>query len=883
MYRQIWVNDDDAEYQRVIWRELEDEPLRDYKLTTVTFGTTCAPFVATQVVQDMAIEQQESYAEAADAIINCTYMDDTCTGSWDIESAIQTQRDLKHMLGSAGFELRKFTSNKIQFLEAAAEEDREIQLEEFHTKEYVKVLGLYWNNSSDYFIYKFGIKDKYVNRTITKREFLSITASLYDPIGWLSPLAVKIKIMYQQMWIDGTDWDEKIGDTLQREWNTLSKEMEFINNFKIERWIQMTSENQEIQLHGFCDASIWAYGACIYVRTIDSDGTVKTVLLTSKTRIASRNKEGKSEITLPKLELCGAHLLSKLFEKVMGAMNFKNTKYYAWCDSMITISWIRGQPSRWKTYVGNRTNEIREKMAPENWRYVPTNTNPADLASRGLFPSELMNNKLWWNGPDWLQMDEAEWPAQPTQFDTLEEMRTSKLTHMVSIKNEYFDRYSSWISLQRTTALCLRFVSNCRSKKKKSGPISVSELRTATVKIMENIQGTYFADEKDRLQQGEFLRSSSKLTTLNPFIGEDGLLRVGGRLKNSLMGYNQKHPIILPHESNVSKLIIDHAHICSTHGGVAATLTFIRSKYWIIGAKGLIKTQLRKCMRCAKSNARKMEQQMGNLPAYRVTANRPFFHTGVDYAGPFDVRTAKGRGHKTHKGYIALFICMATKAIHLEAVSDLTSTGFIAALKRFGSRRGFPRVMHSDNGTNFGGANKFLTTQTKQERERTNHEIAKFSTDNSMEWDFNPPAAPHFGGLWEAGVKSVKTHLKKLCATTFTFEEFTTILAQIEACLNSRPLCPISDDIEDLRILTPAHFLIGDSMIAPSDNSDLDENPNLLTRWELVQHKHREFWNQWSKEYLQRLQERPKWLKTRNNIKIGDLVLISDNNMGPTQ
>lgn len=324
----------------------------------------------------------------------------------------------------------------------------------------------------------------------------------------------------------------------------------------------------------------------------------------------------------------------------------------------------------------------------------------------------------------------------------------------------------------------------------------------------------------------------------------------------------------MPKEASITKLIIDDAHKTTIHSGESTTLAVIRQKYWIINGKSVTKKQLKSCIRCARVKATGMNQMMANLPKPRVNISKPFTHTGVDYAGPINVRTSKGRGHKTYKGYIALFICLATKAIHLELVSDLKSTGFIAAFKRFVSRRGTPKHMYSDNGTNFCAANKFLEAQNRKEQKEINHIFAKQMTKSGIEWHFNPPAAPHFGGLWEAGVKSVKKHLAKTQMESFTFEEFTTLLYRIEACLNSRPLCPMSDQPDDLKILTPAHFLTGNSLIAPPDESD-EGKINQLKRWQLI---HREFW-----------QHRPKWLKTRENIQIGDLVMINEPNTAPTK
>ena len=244
---------------------------------------------------------------------------------------------------------------------------------------------------------------------------------------------------------------------------------------------------------------------------------------------------------------------------------------------------------------------------------------------------------------------------------------------------------------------------------------------------------------------------------------------------------------------------------------------------------------------------------------------------------------SKGRGTKSYKGYISLFICLSTKAIHLEIVSDLTTESFIAALKRFMARRGLCSNIYSDNGTTFVGASSHLSKDAIQAT-KANSIIKELLSNDKIQWHFIPPLTPHFGGLWEAGVKSTKYHLKRILGNhLLTYEEFSTVLTQIEGCLNSRPLCPLTNDIEDLDTLTPGHFLIGRPIMAPPTNDITDVNLNRLKRWELVQRMHQDFWKIWSKEYLSRLQQRPKWTKIKEDFKTGDLVLIKDEQTPPSK
>lgn len=258
-------------------------------------------------------------------------------------------------------------------------------------------------------------------------------------------------------------------------------------------------------------------------------------------------------------------------------------------------------------------------------------------------------------------------------------------------------------------------------------------------------------------------------------------------------------------------------------------------------------------------------------------------HTGVDYADPFTLRTCRGRSSKHYKGFLVVFVCFATSAVHLELATDYSSQGFIAAYRRFTGRRGVCASLSSDCGTNFVGADaelRRLFSAASNEMTIISHHLVTSGT----EWRFNPPSAPHFGGKWEAAVKSVKYHLRRLIGdTVLTYEEFSTFLIQIEAILNSRPLCPLSDDPADLDALTPAHFLIGHSMCLLPEPSLENEQINRLTRWQLLQHLTQRFWRRWSLEYLQRLQEISKWQHPSRQIKIGSLVLLMDERLPPSK
>jgi len=371
--------------------------------------------------------------------------------------------------------------------------------------------------------------------------------------------------------------------------------------------------------------------------------------------------------------------------------------------------------------------------------------------------------------------------------------------------------------------------------------------------------------------------------SLSPFVDADGILRVRGRLKNSLLDSDGRHPVILPRDSVLSRLLISDIHTRTLHGGTQVVLATLRQQYWILGGRAPVSAFIRRCVKCARHRAATAQQMMGSLPSSRVTPTRPFLTSGVDYAGPYTLRTWRGRASRSYKAYLVVFVCFSTSAVHLDLATDYSTQGFIAAYRRFIGRRGRCTTLISDCGTNFVGADAELR-RLFNSASREVQELAHLLAADGTEWRFNPPSSPHFGGKWEAAVKSTKFHLRRLIGdTVLTYEEFSTLLTQVEAVLNSRPLCALSDDPADVSALTPAHFLIGEPIIVIPEPSLTDVPTSKLSHWQLVRQTLDKFWSRWSTEYLQRLQTRNKWHLSTRPLHIGDLVLVLDERYPPAK
>lgn len=883
MYRQIELHADHQDYQRILWRSSNNQPIKEYKLTTVTYGTASAPYLAIRTLQQLAEDEQSKYPTAANIVNHDFYVDDVMSGGDTISECRRAQKELDKMLRGAGFQLRKWAANNKRLLEHIPIELRNQQKKDVMKDETIKTLGIHWNPLNDTFQFKVNFDTRISTEILTKRKTLSEIAKLFDPLGWLAPITVSAKILMQRIWQAELDWDESLPVELHKQWNKIKTNLIAVEDIRIPRWIE-SKKDQQIELHGFCDASEAAYAAVVYARVILPTGFYTSIILTAKTKVAPIRKK----LPLPKLELCGAHLLSKLLAETKKTFGLQVGKTFAWTDSTITLAWIKKCPSTWKTFVANRVSEIQETTNVACWRHVRSTDNPADYGSRGCSPEQMTSNKLWWNGPRWLKFDSEKWPSPEQHPSAVIDVPDTRkvLTIEVGEIEDFTKRFSSYWKLIRVAAYCRRFIANCKSKLMnnpiQTGYLTVKELDDGSKGIIRYIQGKVYSEELQCLRDGKIIDKRSKVLSLNPFLNHENILVVGGRLQNAKLSSTEKHPTILPHQEWFTKLLVEDAHERTLHGGIRLTIAKLRQRYWIIQVKRCVRQVIHKCIRCFRFAAQPRTQQMGLLPAARVTPSRPFTHTGVDYAGPVQILISKGRGNRSTKGYIAIFICFATKAVHIELVSDLSSAAFIAALKRFTSRRGICSHFYSDNGTTFVGANKEIQQQMRETIKRCEEGASLKLAKDEMQWHFIPPASPHFGGLWESGVKSTKFHLKRIIGETMlTFEELSTLLTQIEACLNSRPLTAIENDVDDTTILTPGHFLIGSSLNAVPE-SIIDEKRTFRSRWQLIQKITQDFWKVWSSEYLSQLQQLPKWKQKRENMKIGDIVLIKEDRLPPT-
>jgi hypothetical protein len=649
--------------------------------------------------------------------------------------------------------------------------------------------------------------------------------------------------------------------------------------------------DQNLELHVFCDASEFGFAAVAYLRQAGEN--VLCSFLAARSHVAPL----KSVLTIPKLELQGGVMAVRLGQTLMDELGLP-LKTFFWTDALTVLRYIFNESRRWKIFVANRVAEIREKSEPSQWRYVPSSVNPADCATRGMHASQLTADSTWFRGPEFLMLSEDLWPLRPdvgAPADDDEDLKKSAYANVTVTAADASDdwaahldlgdlidplHFSSWFSLKRRTAWILRSVRNFKAgcmrfilQKITNKQLQCRELLLAETLLIRKAQQEGFPNDYRRLCMGDNLDSNSNLHPLSPiFDSSTRVIRVGGRLKNSPGQFESKHQVLLPYGHHVTMLIVREEHLNSAHAGPEQVIASVRQKFWPVKCRILAKQSVKECMDCRRRSVKAVVPLVSNLPAQRVTGwTRPFEYTGVDYFGPMLVKRARARVKK----WGCLFTCLVTRAVHLELVDSMEADDFIMVLRCFVSRRGKPKEMFSDNGTNFVGAMRELQDSLQELNE--NDSLHSYLLKSSIQWHFIPPQAPHFGGAWERLVRSTKLALKAVLKENIVSEMvLRTALAEVEDVINSRPLTHNSVDPNDFSPLTPNHFLRGGCTSVGPPGQFLASELDSRRRWRQSQVLANHLWQRWLTEYLPSLTVRHKWTKDRRNLAVDDLVIVID-------
>lgn len=845
-FLQISVNPKDRDYLRFLWQS--NGQIKTYRHCRVVFGVSSSPFLLESCLKlhledtmKLCQEGKLDWSLPEVEILSDSFYVDNCLVS--VHSEVQA-KDFIHMASNVmmerGFDLRGWE-----------------QTGDDHDKP-TNVLGLLWNKFNDTLTINLDRLLSMKFDIVTKKVLLSAAHRLFDPIGIVSSVALIPKLLVQETWRQNLSWNEEVAEDTKDKFYQWLSEVPLLAEVCIPRWIaDCELEDAECQIHVFSDACKFSYASCVFLRIEHKNG-VTLRLLASKAKVAPVPKAGK-DMTIPRLELLAASIAARLYQTVINDYKLSDMKTYFWTDASTVLAWIhRDDP--WDVYVMNRVKEIRSLTQGCEWRHVPGNLNPADLPSRGSSVKKLLQCR-WWEGPVWLKENPEQWPQPAVTYDEAEILKERKRTVVSSmlVQEEeplkWYEYFSQYPKIIRMIAWMMRFIKNCKLKREERSlqNLSASEIILAEQKVFMLVQKESFKD-------------MSKLKHLMTFEQND-VIRIKTKISNREDDNDFCYPIVLPSEHPVVQRMIMFVHRDNCHAGGQILLSILRQRFWILGGRRTIRSVINTCVICKRQTAKKMEVTPTPLPENRVRNAKVFEITGVDLAGPLFI---KGDDGKMKKIWICLFTCAVYRAVRLEIISSLSTDSFILTLRRFCARQGRPSIIYSDNGSNFVG---FDGVCVKLDW----HSIADYSTARRIEWRFNPPASPWWGGWWERLVGVMKGMLKRVLGrSSVNYEELQTIVCDCEAIINQRPLTYVSDNPQELTPITPSMFLKDIEEVGMPEfhffGSEYFQK-RVKYRQELAKSLRERF----RCEYLGQLQ---LFVNQRNqrSIRQGEIVLIGDDN-----
>ena len=873
MYLQVLIPMAQRDVLRFLWID-DDGNLIELRMTRHIFGGIWCAASTTYAIRRAAQEAAASLAVEL-AIRRDMYVDDLLHSVPPPEHAARFALAVRNAVLPRHFSHTKFVGHPASTMALIPVEHRQAGDREIYTDVSTKTLGIRWLVGRDAFAY--GKRLSMPPDPITKRDMLSLVASIYDPLGLIAPVIILGKLLLQKATALKIGWKEPVPDNIVKPWKAWWEMLDDLADLYFPRCLlgELYSVDS-LELHHFCDASLKAYGTTTYARIVCPEtGKIHTCLLRAKGRVAPMKP-----MTVPRLELCAAEQAVKLDLEVQDALRIKVTGSFFYSDSTIVLTYIKSTHLRCKLFVANRRSFITAHSKPENWSHIATDINPGDVISRGCTVKDLP--ELWHTGPAFLRLPRDQWPADTTEVlpDEHTDLELAKETQVHNVQVtplhpldrllQYFEH--DLYKLQAATAWWMRLPRRAAGiTPAHPDRLSVAELDSALQILIKHTQHTHFEAEINLLLKDKPVARSSKLAGLNPAL-KNGILVVGGRLKHADIDPHVKHPIILPKTAELSKAILLYHHNRGHHGS-EWVLTQVKQKYHIFSARQVLKSLRTNCSKCNECFNKCESQLMADLPPERVTFKRfPFSFTGIDLFGIFYVKV----GRATCKRYGVMFTCFQTRAVHIEVVHSLDADSFILALLRFQARRGTPVKCRSDRGTNIvGAANEMKKAWLNADLNK----ITSHARRHNMDWEFTTPTDSPSGGIWERQIRSIRKALVGVLTPSvhLTDEKLLTVMTQAENLVNSRPITRVSDDPEH-GALTPNHLLLLHSN-SPDDILGYDADSILSKNWTEVNTLVDAFWRRWSTEYLTQLYGRQKWDEDRPNLKIGDMVMIADPNL----
>ncbi|XP_039451485.2 uncharacterized protein LOC120430439 [Culex pipiens pallens] len=912
MYHQLQIQPSDKSAQRFLYRPNGSNQPVIFVMDVATFGAACSPCSAQYIKNRNAEEYSEQYPDAVQAIVGSHYVDDYLDSTFTVGEAIKRASEVAFIHSKAGFQLRKWVSNSTEFLQhfGVQVESQLVPIGGDKSSGMQRVLGMSWDTIEDVFVFATNLREDlqpYLTEGIlpTKRILLSIVMSFFDPLGLWALFTIFGKIIIQDLWRNGCPWDQVLDENSAAKWFKWIALLPRVQAMTVPRCYFLgakLSDYVNLELHVFTDASEEAYGAVAYFR-IWVHGKPKVSLVTGKAKVAPLQY-----LSIPRLELQAGTLGARMAAAIKANHTLPIRRTVMHTDSATLLSWIQSDHKKYKQFVAHRIGEILSHTDVDDWQFVATKFNIADVLTKWGKHGPPLDGDSEWLGPEELFIPEEdlilrELPAPNVR----EELRAFYLFHEIEFASCLIDptHFSRWKVMVRTVACVFRFITNLRRKQKKQPiqtlqatfnlersvmrteslvkvPLTRDEYQRAENHLWQAAQQEGFPDEKKILlknreleqQKWHSIERSSPLHRLAPFLDEYGVIRMEGRSAHAeFLPFEQRFPIVLPKGHVITNKLLDLYHQKFGHANRETVVNELRQRFYVQNIRAAVLKVMQTCTWCNNNKCQPAVPRMAPLPVQRLTPQlRPFSYVGIDYFGPVIVTI----GRRAEKRWICLFTCLVTRAIHMEVAHSLSSASCMMAIRRFICRRGAPLEIFSDNGTNFQAASKELVQKVKC----IELECADIFTDARTRWNFNPPAAPHFGGVWERLVRSAKDALKALHdGKKLTDEILHTVLAEAEDMVNSRPLTYIPQESAEDEAITPNHFIRGlpagerEEANVPASSAEA-----LRDNYKRSQQLADMLWQRWLKEYVPTVNQRTKWCAEQKPIEEGELVYLVDGN-----
>ncbi|XP_078340696.1 uncharacterized protein LOC144627460 [Crassostrea virginica] len=684
------------------------------------FRNAPSPAVATYGLRRCVENQENDCGAIVREFVRRNFYVDDGLGSFSTSSeCVEVLKKTQETLAREGnLRLHKIASNSKSVMASFPQDDLasgvktlDLGLEDmlFH-----RSLGLLWNLELDTFTFKITDDDK----PCTPRRVLSSVNSLFDPLGLIAPVVIRGRILMRDLISETSDWDLPLSSNCEQKWREWKNSLKPLEDLHIPRCFLQTSfkECTDKQLHVFSDASEKAIATVAFLRAVDQHRKIRVGFVFVKSKVAPKHGH-----TIPRLELCASVLAVEVAEMLSHQLDLPLETVCYYSDSKVVLGYLYNTNRRFYVYVCNRVARILKSSSPSQWHHVISEVNPADIGTRSCESAQLQES-LWLKGPSFLyreciEMEEYTFPLMNSDHD--KEIRPEVEVNRTQVKNNVhlsssrFKRFSEWKTLVSAITLLLKLADRVRRRYSKETLGDLQLIQKAENIIFREVQNETYHQEVSALQEKRSLPRNSSLLTLSPFLDENGILRVGGRLKASALPISEKHPILLPGKHHIASILVRHFHERIQHQGRHFTEGAVRKAgFWITGGKRLISSLIFHCVTCRRLRAKLSEQKMANLPCDRLSPSPLFTYVGVDVFGPWNVITRRTReGSANSKRWAVLFTCLYCRAVHIELTEELSTSSFINSLRRFCAIRGEVKEFRSDRGTNFVVSNRCLTNQ----------------------------------------------------------------------------------------------------------------------------------------------------------------------------